>query len=165
MNARIPSFSLLALTISDLLLATGARAGSVAPGTVQDVNAGDLVESWTVGEGATLNVNAGAAVSWIDASSDTLNMNGATLNLPSIRHAISLSASTATIVNSSITSTSGDATALRLLNSINLTDGGPHAALLGSTVSGSGIGVLIAGGSSLHLDNSTVRTADGLTAP
>ncbi|PAM64695.1 hypothetical protein CEK00_09750 [Stenotrophomonas maltophilia] len=80
MNARIPSLSLLALTISDLLLAPGARAGTVAPGTVQDVNAGDLVEGWTIQEGAILNVNAGATVSWIDALSAELNMDGVRLD-------------------------------------------------------------------------------------
>ncbi|PAM64649.1 hypothetical protein CEK00_09440 [Stenotrophomonas maltophilia] len=92
-------------------------------------------------------------------------MNGATLDydtkLTTRSDAISLSASTALIVNSTITSTVGGESALRLLNNVALTDGGSHGSLVGSTISGMDSGVNMSAGSSLNLNNSTVRSTVG----
>jgi len=118
------------------------------------VNAGDAAQNWTVSNGATLNVNPGGQTLQLTATrAGTLNLNDATVTAARFATAIQLSASTATILNSTLTSDTS--------NGILMVANNPSVLTLGaSTVNGIGQGVALGAGNQLIATNSQIIGAD-----
>ena len=154
-----------------LLVSPVAHGAILVPGASATVNNASPLEAWGVSAGGTLTVDGGQALTIsaqnasvvfnggesqrIDANTSTVNLSDATVNSASGRGAIQLIDSTATIDNSTITST--NSFGLLLGRNIN-TPASSSATVTGaSVITGLTGGANVTGFSVLNLDSSTVR--------
>ena len=124
------------------------------------VNPGDTAQNWAVSDGAVLNVVPGGLTLQLSAARDgTLNLDGATVTAANFATAVQLSASSATVLNSTLTSATSNGAVL-------VANGGALLTLDSSSVSGFGIGVGQGAGSRLIASGTQINGADdGRTEP
>lgn len=156
---------------SAFLISSNTFAAVLPPGASATVNNASPLESWGVSAGGTLTIDGGQALTIssqnanvifnggqsqrIDANTSVLNLSGATVDSASGRGAIQLIDSSATIDNSTITST--NSFGLLLGRNIN-TPASSSATVTGaSVITGLTGGANVTGFSVLNLDSSIVR--------
>ncbi|WP_157768630.1 pertactin-like passenger domain-containing protein, partial [Burkholderia ambifaria] len=133
-----------------------AMAGDLSgPGSSATVNAGSPVESWTLSNGANLNITGGGATNAIDASGgSTVDINGGTVNATS-GTALTLTNSSASIAGATIVNTNGSALSLNPVNGSSPSSS--SARISDSALSGGGRGFTTNNGSDLLLSNTQVN--------
>jgi outer membrane autotransporter protein len=132
----------------------GLAATLSGPTASATVNAGDTAQNWTVSNGATLNVNPGGQTLQLAATrAGILNLDGATVTAARFASAMQLSASTATVLNSLLSSDTSNGIIMIANNPSVLT-------LSASTVSGVGQGVALGAGNQLIATQTQINGAD-----
>ena len=120
----------------------GPRTSTTVTGTAP-------IESWTLADGATLNVRMGGSADDIYSRDSTVNLDSATVQ-GGTREALYLGSSTATVRNSTLTSNG-------MAMNVNQ---GSNAQVFDSSINGVGRAVNVAVGSHVLLSNSSVTGTD-----
>lgn len=144
---RSPSVLLL-LAISPLSL-----AASLAPGSSATVGAGSPPETWTLNAAALSVTPGGATLSVVALPGSTVTLDGASVTGGAQRGVV-LTESTGTIKDSTLSST-GD-TGLSVIRGVGAVAPGSTVLVTNSTISGTGRGLNVSGGSSATLIDSTI---------
>ncbi|MFJ2993964.1 autotransporter outer membrane beta-barrel domain-containing protein [Pandoraea sp. NPDC087047] len=150
-----------AIGIGIACLSAHAHAATV-DGTSATVTApGDPTEPWVVTNGGSLTVEPGAATNTITLeTSSTLSLTGATVQSTTLNPAVQVLNSSATIDNSTLTSTGGAGLALGASGGLTTP---PSATVTNSTISGNAFGAQVSIDGTLTLTNSTVTSGSGST--
>lgn len=118
------------------------------------VSPGDAAQNWTVNDGAVLNVVPGGLTLQLVANRNgTLNLDGASVTAAQFAAAMQLSASTATVLNSTLTSTTSNGVVM-------LANSGAVLTLNATTVNGFGQGVAMGAGNQLIASGAQITGAD-----
>jgi outer membrane autotransporter protein len=118
------------------------------------VNAGDVAQNWAVSDGATLNVTPGGQTLQLTAARGaTLNLDGATVTAARFASAMQLSAATATVLASTLSSDTSNGIVMVANNPSVLT-------LVSSTVNGVGQGAALGAGNQLIATDTQINGAD-----
>ncbi|NID03428.1 autotransporter outer membrane beta-barrel domain-containing protein [Luteibacter jiangsuensis] len=139
--------------IASLLLAAPAAvlAGNVeGPGAVHIVRNGDPIEAWGVGDRGTLIVDGGTTLSILATSNGVVQLNGAATGPVTLRNGAK-----GTIAGSNISDTLGRGLIIQLASNSPGTETPPSAVVTGSNVSGGASGILMSGGGTLSIDQSS----------
>ncbi|WP_080429661.1 autotransporter outer membrane beta-barrel domain-containing protein [Burkholderia ubonensis] len=147
----------IALATAMILSSTGVYAGTlIGAGASGTVNAGDEPESWTLLNGASLNVTPGGQTSAISATTGSkVSIDGGSINADSTAAALQLLDSSATVSRASIVNTSASALTLGRASGNNGLSSAA-AKIVDSTISGAGLGFSTFAGATLHLENTQV---------
>ena len=162
---------ILCLIGSAFVFPANALAGTLPPGDSATVDNLSPVEDWAVSQGGTLTVNGGQTLSIlsenasvvfnggqsqrIDANTSVLSLSGANVSSAIGRGAIQLIDSSATIDNSTVTST--NSTGIILGRDINTPVSSRATVKGGSTITGVPGGAAATGFAVLNVENSTIR--------
>ncbi|MGT0193819.1 autotransporter outer membrane beta-barrel domain-containing protein [Burkholderia pyrrocinia] len=149
----VAAIALIAASAGQLALA-GTLIG---PGASATVGASSPVESWTLRDGASLNVTPGGQTNAISAvAGASVAIVGGSVNASSSTPALTLSDSAATLNGAAITNTTGSALSLnRAPGNVGLANA--SAQIANSTIAGAGVAVSTFAGATLKLANTQIN--------